>query len=93
MIALGLTFISEARGNFIILKPLGCVQSWEHIPQRLKWIPLIRIDMKAEELTCTTCNDQLDTAFLGKAEARDWDTSELVCSDHFDAGSHLVPKE
>jgi hypothetical protein len=49
--------------------------------------------MKAEELTCTTCNAQLDTAFLGKAEARDWDTSELVCSDHFDAGSHLVPKE
>jgi hypothetical protein len=51
--------------------------------------------MKAEELTCTICNTQLSTNFLGKAEARDWDIDRLVCTEHFGdiEGSRLVPEE
>jgi len=51
--------------------------------------------MKEAELSCVRCNVQLSTNFLGKAEARDWDTSKLTCSEHFDdvSGARLVPKE
>jgi hypothetical protein len=51
--------------------------------------------MREEELTCVRCGVQLSTNFLGKAEARDWNTDKLTCSEHFSSvnGAHLVPTE